>query len=217
MIEIDGRFLLGVGTAHLGGLDEQDRFALHQRHAIAGCDLCDSPAMGRGDEMLHLHGFDHRDLLAGPNEVAFAHLDRHNGTLQRRRNRLRSGRTGYSIPGNRRRRVRADGKEQRMRDRLGCVDQRGNVAVDEARADAVGDEIGVRQHRLQERDVGLDTVDAEFTQRARRLRHHVDPAGGRYVDDDLGQQRVERGAGSVSGIAKAIDAHAGTGGGIEHR
>ncbi len=56
----------------------------------------------------------------------------------------------------------ADGKEQRMRVRLRGFDQRGNVAVDEARADAVGDEIGVSQHRLQERNVGLDAADAEF-------------------------------------------------------
>ena len=172
--------------------------------------------MGRGDEMLHLHGFDHRDLLAGPDEVAFAHLDRHDGALQRRGNRLRSGRTGYGAFGDRRGAASAaDGKEQRMRGRLRGADQRGNMAVDEARADAVGDEIGVGQHRLQERNVGLDAADAEFAQRARRLRHHVAPARGRYVDDDLGQQRVERGAGSISRIAKTIDAHAGAGRRVE--
>jgi len=72
-----------------------------------------------------------------------------------------------------------------MRGRLRCADQRSNVAVDEACADAVGDEIGLSQHRLQERNVGLDPADAEFTQRARRLCHDVAPARGRYVDDDL--------------------------------
>ena len=39
VIEIDGRFLLGVVAVHLGGFDEQDRLALHQRHAVAGRDL----------------------------------------------------------------------------------------------------------------------------------------------------------------------------------
>ena len=220
VIEIDGRFLLGVIAIHFGGFDEQDRLALHQRHAIAGCDPGDYPAMGGGDEMLHLHGFDHRDLLTGPNEVAFAHLDRHDGTLQRRRNRLRSGRTGYGALGDRRRCIcagGADGKEQRMRSGLRGANQRGNMAVDEARADAVGDEIGVGQHRLQERNVGLDPADAEFAQRARRLCHDVAPARGRYVDDHLGQQRVERGAGSISRVAEAIDAHTRAGGRVERR
>ncbi len=104
-----------------------------------------------------------------------------------------------------------------MRGRLRCADQRGNVAVDEARADAVGNEIGVSQHRLQERNVGLDPADAEFTQRARRLCHHVAPARGRHVDDDLGEQRVERGAGSISRIAEAIYAHTRAGGRVERR
>ena len=48
------------------------------------------------------------------------------------------------------------------------LDKRGDMRVDEAGADAVGDKIRMRQHRRQERDVGGDAADAEFAQSARR-------------------------------------------------
>ena len=49
------------------------------------------------------------------------------------------------------------------------------MGIDETGADAVGDEIRMRQHRRQERNVGGDAADAELAQRPRGLLHHVGP------------------------------------------
>ena len=88
--------------------------------------------------------------------------------------------------------------------------------IDETGIDAVGDEIRMRQHRAEERDVGGDAADAEFAQGARGLLHHVGPVRAGRMHDDLGEQRVEGRAGLVAGTAERIDAHAGPGRQIEH-
>ena len=122
--------------------------------------------MRRRHQVLHLHGFEHGDLLAGTDEITFPHLDRDDRALQRRRHRLRSRRTGHGFAGLGRNRftgVLAGCEEQWPGDIAGCADQCCNMAVDEVGADAVGDEIGMRQHRLDKGDVGGDTADPKFT------------------------------------------------------
>ena len=94
VVEIDILFLRHVMGVDLGRLEKQDRLVLHQRDAGSGDDLRHPAAMRRGHEMLHLHGFEHGDLLAGADEIAFLDLDRDDGALQRRRHRHRAGRTG---------------------------------------------------------------------------------------------------------------------------
>ena len=93
MIEIDIRLFSDIVAFDFGRLDKQDGFAVHQGGPGAAGDLRHPAAMRRGDEMLHLHGFEHRDLLAGADKVAFADVDRHDRALQRRRYGDRSRRS----------------------------------------------------------------------------------------------------------------------------
>ena len=53
-------------------------------------------------------------------------------------------------------------EEQRPFGLFRCTDQFGNVRINEIGADAVGDEIRMNQHRLDERRVGGNALDAEF-------------------------------------------------------
>ena len=76
----------------LGRLEIEDRLVLHQRHAGLGRDLRHPAAMRGRHQMLHLHGFEHGDLLAGPDEVPFPDVNSDDGALQWRRNRHRTGR-----------------------------------------------------------------------------------------------------------------------------
>ena len=87
VVEIDVLLLGHVVGVDLGRLEKQDRLVLHQRHAGCRRDLRHAAAMRRGHQMLHLHGFEHGDLLAGADEVAFADVDGDDRALQRRRHR----------------------------------------------------------------------------------------------------------------------------------
>ena len=89
------------------------------------------------------------------------------------------------------------------------------MGIDETGAEAVVDEIRMRQDRRQEGNVGGDAADPELTQGARRLVHDVGPVAARRMHDDLGEQRVEGGAGPVAGVTKGIDANAGAGRQVE--
>ena len=63
----------------------------------------------------------------------------------------------------------------------------------------------------------VSTPPMRNSRRARdALLHHIGPFRAGRMHDDLGQQRVEGGAGLVAGIAKGIDAHAGAGRQVEH-
>ena len=77
-------------------------------------------------------------------------------------------------------------EEQRPRDFPGYADESGDVGVNEIGSDSVGCEVGMRQHRLDERNVGGDTADAKLTQGARRFLHEIGPACSRRMNDDLG-------------------------------
>ena len=95
----------------LGRLEIQDRLVLHQRHAGFGRDLRHPAAMRRGHQMLHLHGFEHGDLLAGADEVSLPDIDGDDRALQRRRHRDRAGRPGCRC---------RDRKRERRRHRRRC-------------------------------------------------------------------------------------------------
>ncbi|MGX1330981.1 hypothetical protein AB7M56_005480 [Bradyrhizobium elkanii] len=214
MIEIDRGLLRRVMAVDLSGLKEQDRLAMHQRDADAARDPGHPAAMRRGDEMLHLHRFQHRDLLAGPDQIALRDLDRHDGALQRRGHRERS--LGRRLSDGGLCRSRLAHFDQGCGEILRRADQRRHMGIDEVGADLVPSKTLMRQDRAEERDVGGDAADPEFTQGARCFVHHVGPFWARRMHDDFCQQRVERGRGPVAGIAEGIDANAGAGRQVEH-
>ena len=208
----------------LGRFEIEDRLVLHQRDAGFGRDLRHPAAMRRRHQMLHLHGFEHGDLLAGADEIPFPDVDRDDGALQRRRNRHRTGRPRNRCLGRCRLgcgRIVVGGHagfdQRHLGRQLGLADQRRNMGIDEAGAEAVLDEIRMRQDRREERNVGGDAADAELAQGARGLVHDVGPVAAGRMHDDLGEQRVEGGAGPVAGITERIDANAGAGRQIEQR
>ncbi len=172
--------------------------------------------MRRVDQMLHLHGFQHRNLLAGSHQVAFGDIDGDDGSLQRRRHRHRACGTRRGRRGLDRRTCPVRLFDQQRLDIFGRADEIGDMRIDEAGRDAVGREVRMRQDRGKERDIGGDTADAELAQRAAGLLHRVLPLCACRMHDHLGEQGIERGAGPVAGIAKGIDAHAGAGRQIEH-
>jgi hypothetical protein len=61
------------------------------------------------------------------------------------------------------------------------------VGINKTGADAITDKIGMRQHRLDKRNIGVDTRDAKFAQSAAGLLHHIGPTRGRRMNNDLGQ------------------------------
>ncbi len=79
-----GGFRLRVG-GDIGGLEEQDRLALEQGLSLRRGDADHPAALGRGDDMLHLHGFEDGHGLAGGDQVALDDLDQSDGGQQRRR------------------------------------------------------------------------------------------------------------------------------------
>ena len=220
MVEIDDGFFLGRVALDLGGFEKQNRLAVHQRCAASRDNLRDLAAVRRGHEVFHLHGFEDGDLLARTNHIPLDHPDRDDGALQRRRHRDRSRRAAGRIAGlgsdsRAARSVRAR-EEQRPRHLPGRTDQRRDMGIDESGADAITDKVGMRQHRLDERNIGGDTRDTEFAQGPRRFLHDIGPARGGRMNDDLRQQGVEGGAGPVSRISKRIDTHSRAGRRIEH-
>ena len=221
VIKIDVELLLDSATADIRRLDEQDRIALHQRLAVTGRDLHHLAALWRGNEMLHFHRFDHHDVLTGPYQIALHDIDGDDSALERSRYRYRTfrrrGNTAGSLRSTRVRGPCGLFEEQRPLRLFRRTDELGDMRVDEVGANTIRNETRMRQHCLNERRVGGNTLDAEFTQCASRFGNRFRPACGRRMDDNLRQQRVECRAGLVTRIAERIDAHAGTGRRIEHR
>ena len=79
------------------------------------------------------------------------------------------------------------------RRRCGRGGQLGAMVVYPAGIDVSVCEVVVRERAIEETEVGLDAVDAEFSQRATRARQRVGEAAGRRVGDQFRQQRVEVG------------------------
>ena len=170
------------------------------------------PPCGAVDQMLHLHGFEHRDLLPGADEIAFAHLDRDDRALQRRRHRRPSRRDRPLRP--------------RFRGPRGWTPQRRLPAAPAPKdrsphATSAATWVSMKPvlMRLATKSGCASTaprngmlVATPPMRNSRKVRvgllHHVGPVRAGRMHDDLGEQRVEGGAGLVAGIAERIDAHA---------
>ncbi|MGX1040664.1 hypothetical protein AB7M41_000370 [Bradyrhizobium diazoefficiens] len=211
VVEVDIGFRRRRVGRDVERLQIQDRFAMHQSGAVSGDELHHPAALLGHDEMLHLHGLDHGKLLAGAHDLALLHLDGDDGSLQGCRDHHRA--FGHGLRNVRLHAVTAASLSRGEVERLGCaigrLDQFRDVAIDEIGRDPVGPEIGMREHRLEEGDVGDDAVDPEFAQGARSLGDHVMPGLARRMHDDFREQRIEGRAGLVARIAKTIDTDAG--------
>ena len=157
-------FFGDVMLIQLERFEEQDGLALHQRGAHVACDPRHFAAVGRIDQMLHLHGFEHGNLLARTHEFAFADIDRDDGALQRRRHRNGALGTGRGLDRLLNRSIVVAFRHRRQRDLPGRSHEIGDMRIDKTGADAVGGKIGMRQHRRQERDIGVEAADAKLTQ-----------------------------------------------------
>ena len=204
-------------AADVGRLEKDDGVALVERVAFPRPRLAHDPAARRGDQVLHLHRFEDGDLLARADAIAVRNIDRDDRPLQRRRDRhgpfrtLKGGRAGVAGVGLGRLEVKPAMRLRRLFQKLGAM------RLDEARVDPAGDEIGMGDQRLQEGQVGVDPDDAELGERARQLCRGDGEIGRRRMRDNLGDQRVERRAGAIAGIAERIDPDAGAGGQVERR
>ena len=233
-VEVDGFAGPRLGGGDVARFDEGERVALE--HGVADRDgerLHETRGLG-GDDVLHLHRFHHQDRAAARDERSGGDVDGDDRPLHRRRQRHRAGgrlrrrgivaRRALAVIEDRER-IRAvdrgagaarSGRRRRVGvpppgRRLGGLQQRLDVVVDEARVGAARDEVGVREHRLQEGDVGRRPVDAEFRQRPRRLRGEGGEIAPRGVHDHLGQERIEARVGAVAGVSAGVRAHARSG------
>ncbi len=187
--------VLDVRCAHC-----QERRAFQHRVAFRHQDL-DNVAACRGlDDVLHLHGFHHHDLLASTHDVARAHIDADDRALHRRsehgavrssacchvgsvgrRTRLLAvmqdrERIARVDTGTRQRSLRSRTRRRlRKQPRMPAVagSKLARVPLDECGIDVVRFHCRIAQQVLQEADVRRDAFDAELAQRAIRPLHDV--------------------------------------------
>ena len=237
MIEIDGGFRRLACTCVVGRRDVQQRLAFED--GVARCDhqAVDRTGHRRGDEVFHLHGFDHQHLLAGTHAVAARHIAGDDRALKRRGDedgafrQRRRRRAGWRVAVGQGDGGRAVEYAERIarcaRAFVGAasgivagIELRGGgknrieMRFDEIRRDPVGDEVGLVEDGAQHRYVGRNAIDAEIAQRTTAALERVVKIFRRR-DDDLGKQGVVTRAGAIARIAERIDTHAGAGGGIE--
>ncbi len=86
----------------------------------------------------------------------------------------------------------------------------GGVFFDVTGVRFAGEDVVARDQFVQETDIGCDACDGELVQRPPGARHRGGVVGA--VDDQLGEQGVERRVGAVALIAEGIDADAGAAG-----
>ncbi len=199
----------------VGRLEKEDRVVLVERVAFPSARLAHDAAGRRRDEMLHLHRLQDRDLLARAHRVSVRNVDRHDRALERR---------GH---GDRPLRIFERARAGVSSVRLGPLVIEGAMLparrlqeiaeppLDEARVDAIGDEVGVCQHRLQKGNVRLDAGNGEFAERPRQPARGGGEIRRLRMDNDLGYQRIERGDRAIARIAEGVDAHAGAGRKVE--
>ena len=206
-VEVD--LLLGRdGVAGvLGGLDHQDRGAVHQGDAGLGHHPADRAGVGGDDDVLHLHRLEHGHLLARADRGAGLDLDGEDGRLHRRRHRALGDRAGGGGGGVLERGVALE--EERRGDLGGGGVEGGGLRLDEAGGDRVGLDLGPGEEGAQPGQVGVDALDAELGRGPLGAGEGVGPVGA--VDDHLRQQAVEAGGGLEAGVGEAVDAHAGAG------
>ncbi len=99
-------------------------------------------------------------------------------------------------------------EEQPLMPGFCAANQLRDMVLDEARVNAIRDELGMLQQALQESDVGRHALDSEFAERAIGFRHHVGEVRRRRMRNELGEQRIEVRARRVARVGERIDAHA---------
>ena len=163
-VQIRGFERRGCRAFHVSGFDEQQR-STHRRHiALGRHDRSYETAARSRDDVLHLHRFEHDELLSLMHRLPGGHIDRDHDAGHRRPHGDRTLRTGWR---RRRRRARIiDFIENRFR-RSGRrrLDERSHMGVEKP-GDMVRRHVGMVQHRPQEADIGVQSLDTEFTERA---------------------------------------------------
>ena len=206
-------------------------------------DAADDAAVRGGDDVLHLHRLDDRDLLALPHLVADGDVDRNDRALDRRGNaeravgagevrgfvilddgsllRLRSAASWANSASGSRLLTRAPAKPPSPCRPGAPVRRSGAFAprsLPERRDVRRPSACGRRPQRnrdaprmaCRKRNVGADTLQPELARARATARHRGGEVRRRRVRDHLGEQRVERAAGAIPGIAEAIGPHART-------
>ena len=162
-------------------------------------DALHDPARGGRDDVLHLHGVHHEQLLPLVYEIAFLHVDFHDRTLHRRLDgqaALRSFQVRRVLAARRRRagprlsvveyRERIDGVDRRSgqggpgrlieeEPPMGAArrDEFRDVVRHETGVDTIRHDVGVLEQALQEGDVRGHTLDLELAERAIDPRHQI--------------------------------------------
>ena len=230
-VRVEGAFGGDGSAGDLGLLDKDDGVAFADHVAGGHGNAADDAGVGGGNQVLHLHGFDDGELLAPAHGLADRDIDGDDGTLDGGGYSARAVRRyvvhlgdrpvglHLGVVGEQRQGVAAF-DPRAGEPGIGCGGagwfdealplcpanrQRGHVFIHPARVDGPGGEVGMRQDVTQERNIGADALQPEFAQGPRRSSQ-----GGREVgcvDDDLGQQRVERAGGAVPRVAEPIRPH----------
>ena len=138
--------------------------------------------------MLHLHRFDDRDALALANRCALGHSDRGEPPAHRRNDRLHAGRRFDGDCGNRI--LDRRGKPLALGPQRGGRGEFDAVALDKARVDVPGGDLGPLQQRFKELGVGLDARDADFRKGPPRLADQGAEIRWSHMDDHFRQKRV---------------------------
>lgn len=84
----------------------------------------------------------------------------------------------------------------------------GEVVLDEACRDLVGDDRRMLAQVLQKRNIGGDALNAELGAGAIPPRHRTTESRRARMHDQLGNEWIEPGIRCVPGIAGGLDAHA---------
>ena len=163
---------------------------------------------------LHLHGLDHRDRLAGDDPVAQPHAKRMDHARHRCGNRRSAGDRGPFRLCPHRLRPPSPAKKPGFA-LIRC--QLGDVVLDKVGVDRAAGKFPPRNNRAQQRQVGCQTLDAEFGQRARCLARGIGKGALRRVDDQLGAQGIEGRTKRKAAIGRGIYSHARTGRHLERR
>ena len=233
VVEVDFLVGLLDRTADFGRFDERQGVAFVDDIALGHGELAQVAGDVGLDDMFHFHRVHNEQLLALAHGVALGDDDFDDGALQRGTDRFGVGRSddigervcpgrdggdgalsaraaalaevvesGQGIAGIKLRAGQSDGVAGwllgfRRRGEIGAM------VVHPAGVDVSVCEVVVRERAVEEAEVGLNAVDAEFSERAARAGYGVDEVGGRRVGDQFGEQRVEVWVGGVAGVAVA--------------
>ena len=195
VIEIDARRNFFAGVFYIRCAQRQQRRAFEDRIALLHHDLQHLPAFRGFDDVLHLHGFHHRDLLAFAHDIARVDVDTDDRSLHRCLEHCAVGSSTYRYVGpvarttrllavmqDRERIARIDARTSqrslrrlRVQARMPAITRSklARMPLDERSIDFVRLHRRMAQQVLQEPDVRRDTFDAELAQCAIRTLHDV--------------------------------------------